>query len=230
VFRAAKADGDTVGVRLTAWTLSDGSHPALYCAPRTAEGWSAAKKAEGASIFSVVGELISKTVRHITAPSAPPPAETEIRPLFERYYQDGATVLTPFGYGTVRTFRETDGFYHLSLVGWQMKGPHPTAYFSGDSLSYGIAKGCVEGYPVYTSLGLTGILISVEPTTGAHVSVRGPVPVRHRSSIGATSEPAEDIGSDAANFLFSNLADDERDADADDEPAVADAVFFPTFL
>jgi len=78
-------------------------------------------------------------------------------------------VLTPFGYGTVRTFRETDGFYHLSLVGWQMKGPHPTAYFSGDSLSYGIAKGCVEGYPVYTSLGLTGILISVEPTTGVHV-------------------------------------------------------------
>lgn len=32
-----------------------------------------------------------------------------------------------------------------------------------------IAKGCLEGYPVLTSLGFTGRLASVEPTTGVHI-------------------------------------------------------------
>ena len=31
------------------------------------------------------------------------------------------------------------------------------------------SKGCQEGYPVLTSLGLTGKLASIEPTTGVHI-------------------------------------------------------------
>jgi hypothetical protein len=38
-----------------------------------------------------------------------------------------------------------------------------------DDLSYRLAEGCHEGYPVLTSLGLSGTLESVQPTTGIHV-------------------------------------------------------------
>ena len=32
-----------------------------------------------------------------------------------------------------------------------------------------MAEGCTEGYPVLTTLGLTGTLASVDPTTGVHI-------------------------------------------------------------
>jgi len=38
-----------------------------------------------------------------------------------------------------------------------------------NDLTYQIAEGCIEGYPVLTSMGISGTLLSVQPTTGVHV-------------------------------------------------------------
>ena len=62
------------------------------------------------------------------------------------------------------------GLYEVSLVQWTLAdGSHPKAYLQEVDLQCRIAKGCQEGYPVLTTLGLTGNLASVEPTSGVHI-------------------------------------------------------------
>jgi hypothetical protein len=91
------------------------------------------------------------------------------KPLFERYFKDGAAVSTPFGDGVVRSFRTFDGFYEIVLTKWKLnRSQCAVAYLRRDNISCHIAKGCLEGYPILTSLGLSGKLVSVEPTTGVH--------------------------------------------------------------
>ena len=87
----------------------------------------------------------------------------------ERYYEDSASVSTAFGNGRVIGFREEDGFYMISLSSWTLAdGSHPIAWIRGPDIKYAIAKGCKEGHPVLTNLGLSGILESVQPTTGKY--------------------------------------------------------------
>jgi len=166
----------TLGISLSSWTHRDGSHPTLYCTPEMAREWKKFGpdgRPQSKGIFSVFGSLVSGTVgslRRITRPTEKT-STTEVQArLYERYYKNGAAVTTPYGDGTVNSFREADGFYDVSLVKWRMKdGFFATVHIRKDDLSYRIAKGCHEGYPVLTSLGLSGTLASVEPTTGVHL-------------------------------------------------------------
>lgn len=122
--------------------------------------------------FSAVGSLVSGTFESLKKMRVPREIETPIKvetPIFERYYKDGAAVITVYGEGTVRAFRESDGFYVVSLLmkSGKMLG---TAYLREDSLSYRLAIGCIEGYPVMTTFG-SGVLQSVNPTTGVHTVI-----------------------------------------------------------
>jgi len=159
----------TIGIRLTSWELINGRNPTLYCSLRSAEEWKKAKEERPGTgtLLSVVGSLLKRMKTQVE--STPVQAEPKIS-CYERYYKDGASVATPFGYGRVRSFRESDGFYVVNLPDWKLKhGKHPVAFFQRDALSYCLAKGCQEGYPVLTNLGLSGTLASVDPTTGVHV-------------------------------------------------------------
>jgi hypothetical protein len=174
---ASKEKVNTIAVRLTGWTLRDGSHPTLYCTMNSAKEWKS--KAEGKdppshhrenSLFSVIGSMVSGTVASFQKIRVPREIEApaiKIETLFERYYKDGAAVTTAYGDGTVKTFRASDGFYCVSLL---MKSGEvfATAYLQEDSMSYRLARGCQEGYPVLTRYGLSGVLQSVNPTTGVH--------------------------------------------------------------
>lgn len=127
-------------------------------------------------MFSVVGSIVSSTLERIKAPSTPRPSAVQT-PLpkpevvrYSRYYKDGAAVSTQFGNGVIRSFREKDGFYVVELLHWCLRGNvHPIVVTRKDALSHRIAKGCNEGYPVLTTLGVSGVLASVEPTTGTHL-------------------------------------------------------------
>jgi hypothetical protein len=174
----------TIGISLTSWTLRDGRNPTLYCTVETAERWRtkpnsssvssasspAVNRRENSLLMSVFGNLVSGTVESLKKITVPRVIETpkiniESRK-FERYYRDGAAVTTAYGDGTVRKFRESDGFYVVSLL---MKSGKTfgNAYLREDSMSYRLARGCVEGYPVMTTFG-SGVLQSVNPTTGVH--------------------------------------------------------------
>jgi hypothetical protein len=120
-------------------------------------------------MLSVIGSLLSGTVESLKKIRVPREIETPIKVetrKFERYYKDGAAVTTTYGYGTVKGFRESDGFYTVSLLMKSGKA-FGTAYLLEDSMSYRLAEGCVEGYPVMTTYG-SGVLQSVNPTTGVH--------------------------------------------------------------
>jgi hypothetical protein len=158
----------TIGLSISAWTLADGSHPKLYCTVKAAQAWKDAKEAKpgGDSILSAFGTLVSSTLDLFSTQK--PKVESEKVPFkFQRYYQESAAVSTSFGNGRVVGFRESDGFYKISLSNWTLaNGSHPIAWIRGVDIKYAIAKDCKEGYPVLTKLGLTGILESVQPTTG----------------------------------------------------------------
>lgn len=167
----------TIAIRLSSWTLRDGTHPTLYCTVNNADKWRSKPIAtltpghrRETSILSVIGSLVSGTVESIKKIRVPREIETPIIKIearkFERYYKDGAAVNTTYGDGTVRSFRESDGVYVVSLL---MKSGKPcgTAYLREDSMSYRLARGCIEGYPVLTTFG-SGVLQSVNPTTGVH--------------------------------------------------------------
>ena len=176
-----KADcnsGSTLAISITSWTLGDGCHPTLYCTVESAKEWK--KKTEratpathrrGNSLFSALGSLVTGTVESLKKIRVPREIEAPIIKIedvkFERYYKDGAAVTTTYGDGTVRAFRESDGFYTVSLLMKSGKA-FATAHLQEDSLSFRLAKGCIEGYPVLTKLGLSGVLQSVNPTTGVH--------------------------------------------------------------
>ena len=158
----------TVAISLQSWKLADGSSPVLYCTPETAQLWKEQQSKDHPSIFSALGSIVT-TSRSLLEPflvqKEPPPS-----PRFKRYYEDSAAVSTEYGYGVVKSFRPEDGFYDVSLTSWPLAHKrHPTAYLRKDDLRIRIAYGCQEGFPVLTSLGISGTLASVEPTTGVHI-------------------------------------------------------------
>jgi hypothetical protein len=160
----------TMGLSLESWKLANGSHPMLYCTVETAHAWKDKKPEDGSSLLSTFNTIVSSS-RTLLEPflgHKKPPSEE--RKVFTRYYKDAAAVNTKYGDGRVDHFRESDGFYEVSLLRWTLAdGSHPKAFVRNDEISYRIAKGCQEGYPVLTSLGLTGKLASVEPTSGVHI-------------------------------------------------------------
>jgi hypothetical protein len=120
-------------------------------------------------LFSAFGTLVSSSTFDFAGLRFSHKVKDEERtlPKVERYYRDSAAVSMVFGNGMVLGFREEDGFYHVSLIGWTLaNGVHPSAWLQEVDISYQIAKGCQEGYPVLTTFGLTGTLESVQPTTG----------------------------------------------------------------
>jgi hypothetical protein len=157
----------TIGLSLESWELANGKHPMLYCTVETARGWKE-KKHDGSSIFSTLNTIVTSS-RTLLEPFLAKKAPSE-KKLFKRFLKDAAAVKTKYGDGRVESFRESDGVYEVSLVNWTLaSGSHPKAYLRQDDITYRVAKHCKEGYPVLTSLGLSGTLASVEPTTGVHI-------------------------------------------------------------
>jgi hypothetical protein len=168
----------TLCLNITSWTLADGSHPKLYCTMKTCQTYNDAKEANGTSdsILSAFGTLVSTINREIkgrltTTTSIQKSTDDEaVTSRFKQYYCDAAAVSTAFGNGRVTGFRKDDGFYCVSITSWKLaNGCHPKAWLQEVDISYQIAKGCKEGYPVLTNLGVSGILQSVQPTTGIHI-------------------------------------------------------------
>jgi hypothetical protein len=179
-----RLDGiETIAIRLSSWKLADGSRPMLYCTAETALSWKAMGDEEERSkgsggILSVFGSIVSQSVKKLIVgtskkKSTKIPSEIIVPlvvPLFERFYHDGAAVVTPFGNGVVTAFRDTDGMYIVTLNTWKMAdNTCPKIFLRKESLSCQIAPGCIEGYPVLTSLGISGTLLSVQPKTGIHI-------------------------------------------------------------
>jgi hypothetical protein len=159
----------TLGLSIGSWTLADGTHPMLYCTVESARSWKDHKAGDGTSILSTLGTLLISS-RTLLEPFLSPKAIQSKTPEFPRYYQDSAAVTTPYGDGAVVCFRVEDGFYEVALTGWTLaNGKHARTFLRREDISYRRAKGCEEGYPVLTSLGLSGTLASVEPTTGVHI-------------------------------------------------------------
>lgn len=155
----------TIGISLDNWRLSDGSHPILFCTVDSALKWREGKADEGASFLSTLGSLVSSSFGNLVKPKPTPKI-----PQHKQFYKEAASVSTRYGDGVVLGFRESDGFYQISLVRWKLaNGKQPVAYIRREGIGTRVARNCQEGYPVLTSLGLSGILASVEPTTGVHI-------------------------------------------------------------
>jgi len=176
----ATPQNETIGLDITSWILADDSHPKLYCTVEVAVQWQKIAedktRSNASGIFSTFGSYISQgmkilmdTSNNKKIPTTKVPSEILVQ-TFARYYKDGAVVTTPFGEGSVRSFRESDGIYEVALLKWKMKGELlPTIFLTKDALSNYVSNGCHEGYPVLTSLGVSGNLASVQPTTGIHI-------------------------------------------------------------
>jgi hypothetical protein len=176
----------TLGISLTSWKLANGSHPTLFCTVAKAQEWKD-RKDDGSGIISATVKLVSKTLLGTflspstsgTKPKKDTKKETKevkdaLPSLEEQYYQDAAKVTTPYGKGVIVSFRPADGFYCVSLCKWTLSnGSHPIAYLKKNEIKTQIADGCQEGYPVYTKLGLTGTLQSIQPRTGVHIVTIG---------------------------------------------------------
>ena len=166
---------ETIGLRLESWKLANGSHPMIYCTVGTAQRWKDKKTEDGVSLMSTFNTLVSSSISSsrtlfvpFLAPTKKPPVE--VPKLFKRFYKDAAAVSTKYGIGRVEAFRESDGFYEVSLSQWILAdGKTASVYLRTDDMTYRIRKDCYEGYPVLTSLGLTGKLASIEPTTGIYI-------------------------------------------------------------
>jgi hypothetical protein len=162
----------TMGICIDSWTLADGSHPMLYCTEETARGWKDRKETDTVSIFTALGSIVTSS-RSLLEPFLQHQHKHVVNELpkkFSKYYTDAAAVSTPFGNGRIVSFRESDGFYEVALTQWKLaSGKHPRAFVRGVDLRRCLTFGCQEGYPVLTSLGQSGILASVEPTTGVHI-------------------------------------------------------------
>ena len=160
-------DYSTIAIQITSWTLANKTHPTLYCTEETALHWKRTDNDErsknSGSIFSAFLSLGKKLIKKTV------PSEIKV-PTYERFYTDGAAVTTPFGDGRVKTFREEDGFYEVSLIHWKLANNTCSKIFlREESLTYYKAHGCHEGYAVLTSFGSAGILESVQPRTGVHI-------------------------------------------------------------
>lgn len=169
---------ETIGIHITSWVLADNSHPKVYCTVDIALQWKqfeADKNQSNASgIYSALESFVSQGMKILSVLEkknqvTKVPSEILVQ-RFERYYKDAAVVTTPFGQGAVRSFRESDGVYEVALLNWKMKGGLlPKIYLMKNALSNYVSNGCHEGYPVLTSLGVSGNLASVQPTTGIHI-------------------------------------------------------------
>mmetsp|Transcript_13845 Transcript_13845/g.27874 ORF Transcript_13845/g.27874 Transcript_13845/m.27874 type:complete len:1176 (-) Transcript_13845:114-3641(-) len=160
----------TVGIRLEQWGMAGGSHAMLYATIENVQKWKENKDGDGdgTSIFSALETLVSSSTTLLTPFFTPKPKPPS--PKVDRFFKDGAAVTTPFGKGQVRGFRESDGFYEVSLESWKLAtGQSPRAYLRKDDMACRVAPECREGHPVLTTLGLSGYLASVEPTTGVHI-------------------------------------------------------------
>jgi len=176
----ATPQNETIGLDITSWILADNSHPKLYCTVEAALQWEKntedKTRSNASGIFSTFGSYISQGMRILMDTSnnkknlvTKVPSEILVQ-RFERYYKDGAVVTTLFGEGSVRSFRGSDGIYEVALLKWKMKGGLlPTIYLMKDALRNHVSNGCHEGYPVLTSLGVSGNLATVQPTTGIHI-------------------------------------------------------------
>ena len=161
----------TVELSIESWTLSNGVKPKIYCTVETARAWKEHKPPDGPSIFSTLNTIVSSSrsllepfLSHKKSPVDEPPKT------YPRYFEDAAAVSTRYGDGVVQRFRESDGIYEVSLSRWTLgDGSHPKLYAKEEDLLCRIAEGCLEGNAVLTSLGLTGNLASVQPTTGVHI-------------------------------------------------------------
>jgi len=163
---------------ITSWTVANGSHPKLYCTVKTCQTWKDEKEAKVTTdgILSAFGTLVSTINREIkdrlstTTSTQKSKDEDAVTPRFKQYYCDSAAVSTAFGNGRITDFRKGDGFYCVAITNWKLaSGVHPKAWLQEVDISYQIAKGCKEGYPVLTNFGVSGILQSVQPTTGIHI-------------------------------------------------------------
>ena len=159
---------------LVDWHLADRSHPSLNCTVSTVRQWKETrgeeKKIQSDGILSAFGTLVTSTLDFAGRLTTKTAKEKKEPQRFAQFYRDGAAISTHYGPGIVRKFREVDGFYEVSLVRWTLaNGSHPVAHLRKLDISYRIAEGCQEGYPVLTKLGLTGNLESVEPSTGIHI-------------------------------------------------------------
>lgn len=164
----------TIGIALTGWKLANNTHPTVYCTLSTAQGWRESKgkstRSKSDAIFSTLGNLVSKTIRESFTTREKEKKPLPPPPQFEQYYKDGAAVSTSFGPGVVKRFRPADGFYEVSLKRWKLaSGGFACAILRKGDISHRVAEGCIEGYPVLTTLGLTGTLASVNPTNGVHI-------------------------------------------------------------
>jgi predicted heme/steroid binding protein len=172
VKRSSTIRPPTLGLALESWTLANGSHPVLYCTTESARSWKDQKEvARNFDSGSILTKIVSSS-RTLLEPflSQKQTHKEEPPKLHTQYYQDAAAVSTSFGYGTVKSFRPSTGIYEISLTQWNLAdGSHPTAYLRKEDLSHRVAKLCNEGYPVLTSLGVSGTLASVVPTTGVHI-------------------------------------------------------------
>ena len=168
----------SICLSITAWTLANGSNPKLYCTVKTCQSWKDAKEAKVTpdGILSAFGTLVSTINREIkgrltTTASIQKLNDGEAAThRFKQYYCIAAAVSTAFGDGRIIDFRQEDGFYCISITSWKLTdGRHPKAWLREVDISYQIAKGCKEGYPLLTNLGVSGVLESVQPTTGIHM-------------------------------------------------------------
>jgi hypothetical protein len=166
---------ETMGLRLESWKLANGSHPMLYCTVETAQRWKDKKPEDGISLMSTFNTLVSSSISSSRTLFVPFLVQTkkpsvEVPKAFKRFYKDAAAVSTRYGNGRVLAFRESDGFYEVSLLRWMLTdGKTATAYLKTDDMTYRTLKDCHEGCYVVTSLGLCGKLASIEPTTGIYI-------------------------------------------------------------
>ncbi|KAL3917367.1 MAG: hypothetical protein SGILL_004747 [Bacillariaceae sp.] len=164
---------EIVCLGLTSWRLANESHPKVYATVKTCQMWKDAKEKGHSStgLFSAFGRLVSTIDREIKDLLVPPkPKDVDLTGAKQQYYQESAAVSTAYGDGRVKSFRESDSLYSVSLSNWTLAdGRHAVAWLREQDIRTQIAKGCKEGYPVLTHLGVTGILESVQPKTGIHI-------------------------------------------------------------
>jgi hypothetical protein len=138
----------TLGLDLESWTLTNGSHPKLYCTVESARSWKDRKEAVRNS-GSILTKIVSSSRTLLEPFLSQKHTQKEEPPKFHsQYYRDAASVSTSFGFGTVKLFRPQTGIYVVSLTQWTLAdGSHPTAYLRKEDLSHRVANLCHEGYP-----------------------------------------------------------------------------------
>ncbi|CAJ1905588.1 unnamed protein product [Cylindrotheca closterium] len=163
-----------IGLRLVSWKLANGSYPTMHCTVKTVQQWKNSKSRSSTDgLLSTFGTLLTMPFSSrfgTPAKKITTAVEAEKIPKFRQYYNDSTKVSTAYGNGEVLEFREEDGFYKVSITSWTLaNGQCATAWLREVDIRCRIADGCQEGYPVLTGMGLTGILESVQPSTGVHL-------------------------------------------------------------